>query len=258
MSDDDFYSLGTDVPLEINVAYEDLTKLDDIPVGTKIVRCENNKIVSIKSIPEGVEQLTCSNNKLKKLPTLPSTLKYLICEHNKLKTIPTLPKGLLTFRCYDNQLKTLPILPWDLEYIDCSHNEDMEDIYAEYFDDPERIKLYQYNKKAQDLRLPLVDTLPSERDYDAVVYHDSAKEVDRFVNLALVFPGVPPYVLAEIADWEKQPSNKTDLPGVSAFDVTQIGAFMGSIQSSSKAAKNKTPPTYNYPLKSKKYTKYIE
>ena len=239
-SEDDFYSLG-DEPQEINLSgrYLDekdlLTEIDKIPVGTKYVNV--------------------SFNNLKILPELPPGLISLNCYYNKIVKLPKLPKSLQSLNCSSNKLKEMPILPWQMDDLECNDNNFTDNIY---YSDPDEIKIYQYNKRAGELRLPMVDTLPSERDYDAVVYHDTGKEVDRFTDLALIFPGVPPYVLAEIADWEKQPASKTDLPRVSAFDVVQIAPFMDSVKSSMRAVKNKSTSTFNYPIRPKKSTKYIE
>ncbi len=62
----------------------------------------------------------------------------------------------------------------------------------------------------------------TQENYEAVVYFDKKEQVRRFTDLAMIFPTLPPYILAEIA-YEESPT-------IPAFDVYQMGAFMDTAQ----------------------------
>ncbi len=209
----------------LNVANEDLQVLPTIPEGTKVINCSNNKITRIDRLPPNLEILDASNNLLESyaLPKLPSTLQQLIVSNNhRLEHLPPLPKSLRILYCDGCLLESLPIIPWEVSDIRVG-NGNM------FFlnDDPEEIRCGQYNDAAYELKLPLLDVdefknTMTRENYEAVVYLDKRKQVRRFTDLAMIFPTLPPYVLAEIATKES--------PTIPAFDVYQMGEFMSSAQ----------------------------
>jgi hypothetical protein len=71
--------------------------------------------------------------------------------------------------------------------------------------------------------LPTRTSLPSEKEYNAVVFHNAGKQVGRMVEVGnvLLSAGLPPLVVAEIVNHEN--------PSVSAFYVEQINGLMESL-----------------------------
>ncbi len=227
------------------------------------IYCNQNRLKSLPTLPSSLVELYCSLNKLTSLPDLLGCkeLKILHCTNSLLKTLPTLLhcKSLKDLYCYGNELTSIPPLPPSLEGLFCSNNNltklpilpwSLGTIESDFGNDADQIKCNQYNEAAEHLGLPLLDVdefknTMTQENYEAVVYLDKKKQVRRFTDLAMVFPTLPPYVLAEIATHES--------PTVPAFDVYQMGAFMSSAQKQISGRSNK-----KYKMKTKKYTKPIE
>jgi Leucine-rich repeat (LRR) protein len=107
----------------MNVAFQDLDVLPEIPAGTKRLYCSGNKLVALPDLPEGLEVLLCSYNKITVLPALPSTLRKLGCDFNEIETLPALPAALEELACGRNKLKELPQLPAGLAILSSNSNE---------------------------------------------------------------------------------------------------------------------------------------
>ncbi len=107
----------------MNVSFQGLEVLPEVPAGTKRLYCSGNKLVTLPDLPEGLEVLLCSNNKITALPALPSTLRVLIFDSNKIESIPALPGSLKELSCSRNKLNELPNLPASLEILNCIDNQ---------------------------------------------------------------------------------------------------------------------------------------
>lgn len=201
---------------------ENLKDLPNIPEGTKAVYCGYNKITHIDRLPDSLTVLDAQSNLLTGLPELPPKLEQLIVSNNpNIKHLPDLPKTLRILYCNNCGLDELPIIPWELSRIRSGGNN------FDYSDDPEEIRCGQYNDAAYELKLPLLDVdefknTMTRENYEAVVYLDKRKQIRRFTDLAMIFPDLPPYILAEIATKES--------PTIPAFDVYQMGEFMAHTQ----------------------------
>ena len=270
---------------KLDCTINSLTKLPTLPEMLKKLFCNLNQLTKLPELEHcwDLQTIYCNQNRLKILPNLPSSLVDLSCSHNKLtlfpdllrckeletlhcsnnllKTLPNLThcKALKYLSCYGNELTLLPILPLSLESLFCSNNNltklpilpwTLGRIESDFGNDADQIKCEQYNEAAEELRLPILsledftNTMTKE-NYEAVVYLDKAKQVRRFTDLAMTFPTLPPYLLAEIAYKES--------PTVPAFDVYQMGDFMAHTQKQATGRSNTT-----YKMKSKKYTTPIE
>ncbi len=107
----------------MNVSFQDLEVLPEIPAGTKRLYCSGNKLVALPDLPEGLEVLLCSHNKIAALPALPSTLRKFICDYNEIEILPALPASLEEIYCSRNKLEELPNLPAGLAVLNCIDNE---------------------------------------------------------------------------------------------------------------------------------------
>ena len=126
----------------INIAYNKITSLKNIPNGCKEFDCSNNKITVLPELPasllaldcsfnklttlpqlKNLTSLYCTDNQLTALPTLPNGLEGLICSYNKITTVPDLPKPMIRLSCqYNLGIKCLPLLPEGLKYLDITKN----------------------------------------------------------------------------------------------------------------------------------------
>lgn len=209
-----------------------VSDLQPMPKGTQIIDCSDNDFEQLPVIPKGIKSLICSRNKLTSITNLPDTLQTLNCSNNELYELE-LPDSMQVVDCSNNNLRYLD-LPKNLRILICQYNQleymtipwGLTELRDGYSDDAEIAKLECYNMAAERIGLEQIESLDAitEDHYDAVVYANPNKQIARFTDLALIFPKLPPYVLAEIAYHES--------PTIPAFDVAQIGGFLGSLKSS--------------------------
>lgn len=221
-----------------------------------ILKCGNNDLEQLPELPEGLLQLHCQQNELSSLPTLPNSLLHLNCTGNKLEKLPkNIPTHLKYLDCSSNPIRKLQlILPPNLEYLNISNtlidvlpiippglNIELvcdgkllkpylsiitDDLNNEAIHVPDGIELYQikqmqYNMQRKRLALEETNVFPSSWNaWAAIMYPNYAAK--RVIDLALAFrnSGLPPYVVSEIIDLDR--NRLRDLPAYSAFDVHSI------------------------------------
>lgn len=212
----------------------DLTKLNDLPLGLKELACDQNKLDYISSFPSSLIRISCSYNDLTELPTLPDNLEDLDISVNEISSLQKLPKTLKSLDISRNPITEMPILPWGLEILSYSDTE-INDFGI--FLTADQIKLVQYNKKATEYGLPSVTSLPSEQDYNRVVYHSSKNDARRVTDLGIALrnSGLPPYLVAQISAYDAARENGYDGPAISAFDVYQMQLHLDPIMVSNNS-----------------------
>jgi hypothetical protein len=109
--------------MELNVGYNNLTFLPNLPSTLILLECHSNQLLFLPNLPYGLESLVCSNNQLTNLPALPNGIKVFHCDDNQLNNLPKLPDALTEFACQNNQLTALPKLPINLEFLECQNNQ---------------------------------------------------------------------------------------------------------------------------------------
>jgi hypothetical protein len=102
-----------------------LSSLPDLDVFVNVIllKCDNNRLISLPKLPPNLDMIYCNDNQLTSLPELPQTLRKLICSNNQLTSLPELPPNLLEIYCFNNQLTSLPELPPYLLEIYCFNNQ---------------------------------------------------------------------------------------------------------------------------------------
>ena len=104
---------------ELNLSYKDLLILPDLSKYTKlkILKCSNNQITRLDNLPLGLLELRCSDNQITSLDNLHPGLIKLYCGSNQITSLDNLPLGLKGLYCYckqktkiDNFLSQLKIL----------------------------------------------------------------------------------------------------------------------------------------------------
>jgi hypothetical protein len=109
----------------INVQFNQITILPDLPPNLRTFICSNNQLTSLPNLPNNLRILDCSYNKITALPTvLPSNLMTLFCTDNLLKTLPQLPSSLQGLMCsYNANIKVIPTLPQTLIRLSCQYTD---------------------------------------------------------------------------------------------------------------------------------------
>ena len=55
----------------LNLSYQDLTELPQLPQSLQILCCDNNNLTELPQLPQSLKLLYCSYNNLSELPQLP-------------------------------------------------------------------------------------------------------------------------------------------------------------------------------------------
>lgn len=99
----------------LNISYNSIKKLNNLPKHLTYLDCSSNKIVEIEELTSLISSLNCNYNSLNTLPKLPQALTYLYCSNNNLTKLPELPSEINAINCSQNpQLECLPFLPQKL------------------------------------------------------------------------------------------------------------------------------------------------
>jgi Leucine-rich repeat (LRR) protein len=110
---------------KLNISYNQLTSIDDIPNSIEELDCCSNYIVKLpEHLPSKLRILNCFLNELVVLPiSFPITLNWLNCSSNSIENIVgSLPKDLKYFNCSDNYITSFSELRNGLIYFDYSYN----------------------------------------------------------------------------------------------------------------------------------------
>lgn len=196
-----------------------------------MIEYDGKRVKTITEFPDNISSISIFNYDLSNtiLPPFPVSLKDLTILNSKLKTLPLLPPNLENLNIRDNKIEILPELPSTLEWINIEGNPIREIPFVPYntkyfYSD---LIPYGYNKKAfiynhyaKKMGKPEINTIPTEEQYNSVSPF-LKQQAQRITDLGITFKGsgLPPYVLAEIIDWDL---NRDDLPNLSAFHYQQI------------------------------------
>lgn len=129
---------------KLNIFYNDIKVLKNIPEQIESLDCHCNKIINfnellpenllylycysncitnLDNLPENLIYLNCSQNNLVRLENLPFNLKYLDCSLNNLVNLDYLPQSIECLICNTNEIEYLDGLPNTLIELNCSHNK---------------------------------------------------------------------------------------------------------------------------------------
>ncbi len=108
--------------LYVDISYNNISHLENLPDSIKGFSCMNNQIETLSQIPEHLEHLDCSGNKLKDLPCLPESLLQLICSNNQITNINKLSKKITVLDCEGNCLDKLPRFDKEIKFINYENN----------------------------------------------------------------------------------------------------------------------------------------
>lgn len=129
--------------IHLDVSYNKLNKIEQLPLKLKSFVCKANKLLSMDNLPKNLINLNCSFNNIVNLNNLPNKLKYLNCSfcslinldylpeslthldcsNNDLSFILNLPNGILDLCCFANPLNSLNIplhMPLNIQKFNCS------------------------------------------------------------------------------------------------------------------------------------------
>lgn len=154
----------------INCSGNNITKLDDLPVGLKVLYCEYNKLTSLNNLPPELKILNCRGNNINELLHLPLSLIWLDCGDcgdagiNQIE----IPAYLEVFHCEDavinlelfpNMLNEIHLgntegdikwkLPYGLEKITLANKL----CYEKYINIPKSVKFFNNEKLRNDFLL---------------------------------------------------------------------------------------------------------
>ena len=90
----------------MNASNEKLTTIHPSTLVPKVINLKYNNIRKIENIPEGVEDLDLSNNQLRVIENLPLSLKILRVNYNLICTIKNIPPNLHTLYINGNRIKS--------------------------------------------------------------------------------------------------------------------------------------------------------
>ncbi|EFW9207810.1 T3SS effector E3 ubiquitin-protein ligase IpaH9.8 [Shigella boydii] len=104
-------SLPDNLPAQItllNVSYNQLTNLPELPVTLKKLYSASNKLSELPVLPPALESLQVQHNELENLPALPDSLLTMNISYNEIVSLPSLPQALKNLRATRNFLTELP------------------------------------------------------------------------------------------------------------------------------------------------------
>ncbi|WP_134795474.1 T3SS effector E3 ubiquitin-protein ligase IpaH9.8 [Shigella boydii] len=104
-------SLPDNLPAQItllNVSYNQLTNLPELPVTLKKLYSASNKLSELPVLPPALESLQVQHNELENLPALPDSLLTMNISYNEIVSLPSLPQALKNLRAIRNFLTELP------------------------------------------------------------------------------------------------------------------------------------------------------
>ena len=93
---------------ELNVSYNQLTNLPELPVTLKKLYSAGNKLSELPVLPPALESLQVQLNELENLPALPDSLLTMNISYNEIASLPSLPRDLKNLRATCNFLTELP------------------------------------------------------------------------------------------------------------------------------------------------------
>lgn len=191
----------------LNVINNNLTRLpSNLPNSLVYLFCSENQITELpEHLPESLEYFECDHNLLSSLPKLPKKLKLLGCNNNNIKELPILPDSLELLNVYSNPLNVVPFVPYGLRKIN--------------YEDATPIKLKQFNMQRKELHLPIVDKLPSYKQWYSIMNPQIQASRAFDISMALHNSGLPPLIISTIIDYERQ---LEDLPLIPAFEINQM------------------------------------
>jgi hypothetical protein len=107
----------------LNISYQNLKALPEIPENIKILICNNNQIENIEYLPKNVLYLDCSFNNLKDFNFIKDTnLHSLIIKGNKDTKIEAIPNSLKFLDCSFCKIRSLPYLN-NIDVLICKGNK---------------------------------------------------------------------------------------------------------------------------------------
>ena len=108
----------------LDVSFNAIRSLNNLSSSLKSLNLRHNELSHIPKLPDNLEVFDCSENQnLKGLPILPDNIKMLYLNDCNIFEFPNeLPKKLTILECAENKLSKLPKLPKTLTELDCSYN----------------------------------------------------------------------------------------------------------------------------------------
>ncbi|MFY7965268.1 MAG: hypothetical protein ACOVO1_10255, partial [Chitinophagaceae bacterium] len=107
---------------DLDVSYNLLTNIPNLPNSLKGFDCSNNRLTTLPQLPINLEFLNCAKNNISVLPTLHNNLTVLICSYNKITNIPVFPVNIYRLECDNNLLTSIPIIPANAGVINFTSN----------------------------------------------------------------------------------------------------------------------------------------
>lgn len=100
--------------MELHCVGNQITKLDNLPLGLKNLVCKNNKLSHLDYLPLTLENLDCSYNEILSLDNLLKGLVYLECSYNLITKLDSLPNSLVEIYAKSNKIDYISHLPKNL------------------------------------------------------------------------------------------------------------------------------------------------
>jgi hypothetical protein len=85
----------------LNVSYNKLTAITDLPDSLEQIILSNNQIEKIQCFPNNATLINVNYNLLKELPTIPEKTNELMCNHNKLVSMPEIKSNNMWYLCFN-------------------------------------------------------------------------------------------------------------------------------------------------------------
>ena len=90
-----------DTLILLNVSYNKLTTITDLPDSLKEITLSNNQIEKIQRFPNNTRIINVNYNFLTELPTIPEKTNELMCNHNKLVSMPEIKSYDMWYLCFN-------------------------------------------------------------------------------------------------------------------------------------------------------------
>jgi len=90
-----------DTLILLNVSYNKLTTITDLPDSLKEIILSNNQIEKIQRFPNNTRIINVNYNLLRELPTIPEKTNELMCNHNKLISMPEIKSNNMWYLCFN-------------------------------------------------------------------------------------------------------------------------------------------------------------
>jgi Leucine-rich repeat (LRR) protein len=106
----------------LNLAYNHLTELPELPDSLLYLNIDFNLIQKIEKLPPRLEEFYFNLNGTDTICELPNSIKYMNCYGNQLTEFKNLPTSLIILDCHNNKLTKLPLLPLTITTLFISSN----------------------------------------------------------------------------------------------------------------------------------------